>query len=92
MQAKNQLHAPRFSGDIAKICKLFILVILSMPGYAHPKCVKYAHPKISTYLRAKNTYDVHFQGVEVMQKRDVIGRRGVGDSECSGRPILIFLY
>ena len=30
-------------------------------------------------------------GGVVRQKRDVIGRRGVGVSECSGRPIFIFL-
>ena len=36
MQAKNQLHLLRFSGDITKICKLN-LGSLCMPGYAHPK-------------------------------------------------------
>ena len=30
-------------------------------------------------------------GGAVRQKLDVIGRRGVGVSECSGRPIFIFL-
>ena len=30
-------------------------------------------------------------GAGVKQKRDVIGRRGVGGSEYSGRPIFIFL-
>ena len=37
LQAKNQLHRPGFSGDIAKICKLFICDTLGKPGYAHPK-------------------------------------------------------
>ena len=35
--AQNQLHPPRFSGNIGKICKLFIFGTLGMPGYAHPK-------------------------------------------------------
>ena len=40
------------------------------------------------------TYDVHFEGGVggVRQKWDVIGRNGGGEvSECSGRPIFIFL-
>ena len=36
LQAKNQLYPPRFSGDIAKICKL-ILDASGMPTYAHSK-------------------------------------------------------
>ena len=42
------------------------------------------------------TYDVHFGeggrrgGGGVRQNWDVIGRRGLGGSECSGRPIFIF--
>ena len=38
------------------------------------------------------THDVHYEGSwrEVRQKWDVIGRRGWGCSECSGRPIFIF--
>ena len=37
LQAKNQLHTPCFSGDIAKICKRLILNTLGMPGCKHPK-------------------------------------------------------
>ena len=33
LQAKNQLHSPFFSGDIAKICKLLVLGTLYMPSY-----------------------------------------------------------
>ena len=32
LQAKYQLDPPRFTGDIAKICKLFILGTLDMPS------------------------------------------------------------
>ena len=37
LQTKNQLHKPHFPGDIAKICEIFILGTLSMPGFAEPK-------------------------------------------------------
>ena len=37
LQAKNQLHPPYFSGDMAKRCRVLILGALGMPGYIHPK-------------------------------------------------------
>ena len=37
LQAQNQVHSLRLSGDNAKICKLLILGALVMPDYAHPK-------------------------------------------------------
>ena len=37
LKAKIQLHPPCFSGDIAKIFKVFILGTLDMSGYTHPK-------------------------------------------------------
>ena len=36
LQAKNQLHPPCFSGDIAKICRHLILGFLGMTGCTHP--------------------------------------------------------
>ena len=35
LQAKNQLHSPCFTGDLAKICKLLILGTLGMHRYKH---------------------------------------------------------
>ena len=37
LQAKNRLHFPYLSGDIAKIRKFPFLSIFGMPGYPHPK-------------------------------------------------------
>ena len=37
------------------------------------------------------TFPLRGWGRKVRQKRDVIGRRVLGGSECSGRPIFIFL-
>ena len=37
LQDKNHLHPQRFSGDVAKICKLLTLGTLGMPGYADLK-------------------------------------------------------
>ena len=31
------IHSPRFTGDIAKICKILILGTLGMSGYGHAK-------------------------------------------------------
>ena len=39
LQAKNQLHPPFVSGDIAKICKLSLLDTLGIPHFPIPKCI-----------------------------------------------------
>ena len=37
LRAKKQLHCPCFTGDIANICKLFLLDTLEKSVYANPK-------------------------------------------------------
>ena len=54
LQAKNQLHHPRFPGDIAKISKLLILGTLGMLGYANPKWYCQLVVNFDVYLHAKN--------------------------------------
>ena len=55
--AKNQLHPPRFSGDIPKILwdipKILLLGTLSMPGYAHPKWYFQLVENLSVYQQVK---------------------------------------
>ena len=59
---KTQVHSPRFSGDIAKLCKLLILgtlgisgYVLAMPGYAHPKSQYKLVENFEVYFHTKNT-------------------------------------
>ena len=53
-QAK-KIKSPRFSGYIAKICKLLILGTLDMPSYAHPKWQYQPIENFSVHLHHKNT-------------------------------------
>ena len=60
LQAKNQLHPPLFSGDIAKICKLLIFGTLGIPGYTNPTWQYQLVEDFDVYLNAKNKLIIHF--------------------------------
>ena len=55
LQAKNQLHSPHFSGDIAKICKL-IFGTLGMPDYTNPKWWYQLVQDFDVHLHAKKAF------------------------------------
>ena len=44
MQAKNQLYSSRFPWILHRYCKLVVLGIFGMPGYAHRKISLYRKP------------------------------------------------
>ena len=77
LQTKNQLHPPRFSGDIAKICTL-ILGTLGKPGYADPNDI--INFDVYLYARNKPDHSLHFS-LEILYFKEpcnLIGQQHLG--------------
>ena len=55
-KSKKSTSSPCSSGDIAKICKLFILSTLGMPTNAHPKWSNQLTEHFNVYLQTKNKF------------------------------------
>ena len=66
--------SPRFSGDIARICKLLILNTLGIPVYAYSKWSNQLVENFDVYLHAKNNHSLLLEILHFKESWNLIGK------------------